>query len=228
MREPHWRADDGGMVETMTHRMQLTAHRPAALFTSSVPATLKDEFATVETLWCSTAKTRGVDTLILCWTKYEKQLRRLFCFLVFQHPGFSKDQINEVIADLADNGHLYPETFIEGIRALGVASVPDLLGSRHAELSREIARIQKYRNKLIHGQITGLGIKSYQLERDVRWIVEWISCLATAAESTFGYDGLRRNTYHAAKATPKITVTKYPFTSPAELKTWLSKLTKKR
>jgi len=192
-----------------------------------IPARLEQEFATVETLWHSTGKTGRVDALILSWVKYEKQLRRLFCFFVFQHPKISVDKIDEAIAVLAESRELCPETFIAGIEALGVTSVPDLLGSRYAELSRELARIKKYRNKLIHGQITGQGIKSPQLERDVLWIVEWVSCLATAAESAFGYDGLKRNTYRIARATSKIAVGKYPFATPEELRTWLPGLAKK-
>jgi hypothetical protein len=126
------------------------------MLTLSLPARLKEEFATVEALWHSTAKTKRVDALMLSWVKYEKQLRRLFCFLVFQHPKIDASEINKVVAVLAENRDLYPETFISGIAALGVTSLADLLGSRHAELWREISRIKKYRNKLMHGQVTGL------------------------------------------------------------------------
>lgn len=190
----------------------------------SVPGPLKQEFATVKAIWHSTSETRGVDALVLSWIKYEKQLRRLFCFLIFQHPKISADQINEVIAILAENRNLYPETFIAGIKALGVTSVPKLLGERYVQLSREIGRIKKYRDKLIHGQVSGQGITSVQLERDILWIVEWIACLADAAEYAFGYDGLRRNTYRTARSTAKIAVANYPFTTPTELKAWLSML----
>lgn len=192
-----------------------------------IPESLTQEFATVETLWQSTAETRRVDALMLSWVKYEKQLRRLFCFFVFQHPKISADKINAIIAVLAENRKLYPETFVAGIEALGVTSVPDLLGSRYPELWREISRIKKYRNKLMHGQITGQGINSPQLERDVLWIVEWVSCLATAAESTYGYDGMRRNTYRVAKGTSRIAVSEYPFQTALDFKTWLAGLVKK-
>lgn len=193
-----------------------------------IPELLTEEFATVDTLWHSAAKTRRVDALMLSWVKYEKQLRRLFCFLLFQHPEIGADKIDQVIAVLAENRRLYPETFIKGIAALRVTSVPDLLGSRYATLWREMARIKTHRDKLIHGQITGQGIKSPQLERDVLWIIEWVACLAAGAESTFGYDGLKRNTYRVAKSTSKIAVDNYPFKTPAELKVWLSDLAKKR
>jgi hypothetical protein len=51
-----------------------------------IPPALKQEFATIDALWASGAETRRVDSLLLSWIKYEKQLRRLFCFLVYQHP----------------------------------------------------------------------------------------------------------------------------------------------
>jgi hypothetical protein len=193
----------------------------------TIPHQLLEEFSTVETLWHSTGKTRRLDALMLSWIKYEKQLRRLFCFFVFQHPEIGAEKIDQVIAVLAENPSLYPETFLAGIKALGVTSVPGLLASHYAKLWREITRIKRYRNKLMHGQITGQGIKSPQLERDVLWIVEWVSCLASAAERAFGYDGLKRNTYRVAKSTSQIPVAKYPFNTPGELKTWLLELTKK-
>lgn len=189
-----------------------------------LPDRLKQEFATIQEFWDSNAETRRVDALILSWTKYEKQLRRLFCFLIYQHPRIGADNIEDVIEILAEKRDLYPQTFIDGIAKLGVTTVPELLGSRYTALSGEIERIRKYRNKLIHGQITGQNITSRQLERDVLWIVEWISALADAAVKQFGYDGLQRKTYRSAKNTAGIVVSKYPFGSTAELKKWLSSL----
>jgi len=193
----------------------------------AIPELLKQEFATVEAVWNSAAETRRVDALILSWTKYEKQLRRLFCFLIYQHPKINAEQVKKVIDILAENRYLYPHTFIDGIKKLGVASVPDLLAGRYQELSPEITRIREYRNKLIHGQITGQSIKSERLESDVILIVDWITTLANAAQTKFGYDGLRRNTFLNAKKTSGIAVAKYPFNSVAELRNWLNTLTQK-
>ena len=53
-----------------------------------IPPRLKKEFETLDRLWDCKAETRRVDALILSWVRFEKQLRRLFSFLVFQHPGF--------------------------------------------------------------------------------------------------------------------------------------------
>ena len=187
----------------------------------TVPPALKQEFATVEALWHSVAETRRVDSLILSWVKYEKQLRRLFCFLVFQHPTIASAKIDSVIGVLAKNNKLYPETFIRGIAALGVTPVPALVGPEHQQLEIEIARIKKYRNKIMHGQATGLSIQSVQLERDVRYIIKWIEALAVGADTAFGYDGLRRNTFKAAKANSNIAVSAFPFNTEAAFGTWL-------
>lgn len=186
-----------------------------------IPPALKQEFATVESIWASGAETRRVDSLLLSWIKYEKQLRRLFCFLVYQHPSITERTINTVMSVMAQNNSLYPETFIRGIRALGVTPVSVLVGPNHAHLAAEIARIKKYRNKLMHGQATGLPVPSIQLERDVKLMVQWIAALAVGADAKFGYDGLRRNTFRAAKASANIAGGAYPFSSAATFGVWL-------
>lgn len=189
-----------------------------------IPEPLKTEFATVEAIWNTNGETRRVDALMLSWIKYEKQLRRLFSFFVFQHPNITKKTLDSVISAFAANRNLYPETFIAGIKALGVTPLPKLLGSSHAPLWAEITRIKRYRNKIMHGQHTGQGITSAQLERDVMHIINWISAVADAADAAVGYDGLRRRTYVAAKASANVHVQKYPFSNPTELKAWLATL----
>jgi hypothetical protein len=189
-----------------------------------IPQRLKTEFATVESVWHSGAQTRRVDSLLLSWVKYEKQLRRLFCFLVFQHPHITEHAISNVINSLAQHNHLYPETFTRGIDAMGATPVRVLVGPRYAEMSAEIKRIKRYRNKLVHGQVSGNAITSSQLERDVAWIVDWVAALAEGAHATLGYDGLGRNTFKTAKTTPAIPVQQYPFSNPHDFGAWLRTL----
>ncbi|OFW37332.1 MAG: hypothetical protein A3J28_07760 [Acidobacteria bacterium RIFCSPLOWO2_12_FULL_60_22] len=193
-----------------------------------VPKPLKVEFASVEILWHSSAKTRRVDALVLAWVKFEKQLRRLFCFLVFQHPKINAGQIDSVISVLVKNRDLYPETFIRGIAALGVTPVPTLLADKHSKLWNEIKRIKKYRDKIMHGQTTGQNVPSAQLERDVLWIIEWVFSLGDAAQVAFGYNGIERNTYRMAKSVLTSSVKEYPFSNVAEFKKWLTKLAKQK
>lgn len=75
-----------------------------------IPERLTQEFATVHAVWQSEAATRGVDALLLSWIrlllswiKYEKQLRRLFSFLVFQHPAMSGEKSAEAVVVLVGN-----------------------------------------------------------------------------------------------------------------------------
>lgn len=157
-----------------------------------IPAALKEEFSTVEALWHCNGSTRRVDALVVSWVKYEKQLRRLFSFFVFQHPKITEKSLDSVLAAFVANRNLNPETFILGIKELGLTPIPKLLGDSHSGLWAEIKRIKIYRNKIMHGQQTGQGIPSAQLEKDVIHIINWMSALAAASDSAYGYDGLRR------------------------------------
>lgn len=189
----------------------------------SISARLEEEFETVVAVWNSCGETKRVDCLLLSWIKYEKQLRRLFCFLVYQHPDVDEDRISEIVDVLADNGNLYPHTHIAAIKALGVKSVAELLGGRHEALAASMTDIKKIRNKLMHGLVTGKSIPSPQLERHVRSIIQWVEALADAAHSEFGYDGLGRNTFSKAKKA-SVVVGDYPFKDAATFEDWLNKV----
>jgi hypothetical protein len=74
----------------------------------NLPAKLSEEFHTVDVIYQSSGKTRRVDALLLCWIKYEKQLRKLFCFLVYQHQSITRENITDVIDAMAANRKLNP------------------------------------------------------------------------------------------------------------------------
>lgn len=188
----------------------------------TIPQKLAEEFATIDAVWHSSGRTRRVDSLLLSWIKYEKQLRKLFCFLVYQHASITRANITDIMDALVGNRNLKPATFVKCIDALGVMSVPNLVGARHALLFKEVDRIRIYRNKLMHGQISGQSIQSRQLERDVLWIIDWMGSLAEGADKEFGYDGLRRDTFFNAKQA-SVVVAKFPFTDAATFEKWLKK-----
>ncbi|MEQ8409553.1 MAG: hypothetical protein RKH07_14890 [Gammaproteobacteria bacterium] len=189
-----------------------------------VPQPLKTEFATIELIWHSSAMTRRVDSLLLSWVKYEKQLRRLFSFFVFQHPKITIHTLDSTISAFASNRNLKPETFIVGLTKLGIDDPKSILGEKYNSLWPEVNRIREYRNKIMHGQHTGQKIGSPQLERDVLILIDWMSCIGNAYDEKYGYDGLRRKVYFAAKSNSNLNVGEYPFSSPSELQQWLSKL----
>jgi hypothetical protein len=190
-----------------------------------LPESLYKEFETVQAVIGSDGSTRRVDALLLTWVKHEKQLRRLFCFLVFQYVSVDKENLEDMVEAISGNNRLYPETFLKGINQLINGNVAELFGDRYSELSVELACIRAYRNKLMHGQITGQRVSSRTLERDLHILVDWIAALAAGANQRFGYDGITRNTYRAAKASSMIAVSSYPFTNSDEFKKWLTTLT---
>ena len=73
-----------------------------------LPPSLQDEFATIAALWQCEGTTRRVDALLLAWIKYEKQLRRLFSFLVYQHPPLNQTTVESIVSALVANNRLYP------------------------------------------------------------------------------------------------------------------------
>jgi hypothetical protein len=76
------------------------------------------DFATVNLILNSTFKTRGVDAFALSLIKAEKQLRRVFTFLIFQNPSFDSTHYDELRKALAANKQIYFEGFIKGFNLI--------------------------------------------------------------------------------------------------------------
>lgn len=187
---------------------------------------LAAEFVTLDAVLTSEGITSRVDALILAWVKMEKQLRKLFCFLVYQHPTFGDNNIDQVIKVIAENKNLYYHSFIKCIDNLGPLCVRDVVGPEYDRYLNEIKRIHEHRNKLLHGQITGKGLTRRQLEKDISLLRQWISLLAASGQRAFGYDGVGRNTFRKAKAMLPAPNRQYPFSTVQEFRQWLSKAAK--
>ena len=186
---------------------------------------LKNDFATVVAIWGLThASTRGLDSLILAWVKYEKQTRRLFSFLVQQR--FAEDPAAQaaVLEAIHANRKLNPKSQLEGIVRITGVTEADLVGTSHARLSPEIERIHRNRNKILHGQLTGQKLDVARLEADVVHVIAWMTALATGGTRKFNYDGLERNTARLARVRPA-RINQYPFGTVGEFETWLNNLT---
>jgi len=104
--------------------------------------------------------------------------------------------------------------------------VHDLLDDHGKTLFSHVERIEIYRNKLVHGQMTGLKLTSDSLERDVTLMVDWLSLLGNAARKEYGYDGIGRSAFRHAKEAETTAVQNYPFDSTTEFGDWLKKLSK--
>ncbi|MPZ77719.1 MAG: hypothetical protein GEU77_14465 [Deltaproteobacteria bacterium] len=151
------------------------------------------EFETVELLENSDAETRGVDAFALSLIKAERQIRKLFTYLVFQFPAFSLADVAGFRDVLGQNKKVYFDGFINGIDALCPKSVKDLVGGDYDSLVTELHRAIDFRNKIFHGQLTDKFLSREELLALTTTIRKWCQRLAMQAESEFDYNGFARN-----------------------------------
>lgn len=190
-----------------------------------ISAQLNEEFATVAALWDTNARTRTVDCLILSWVKYEKQLRRLFTHLVCGHQTFTEDQVGDIIDEIVQHNRLYGKHFIKGLAELG-HPVSELVGNAHDGMQAKLSDIEKFRNKIFHGQITGHSLDREALEKAVATIIEWMEALATGAADAIGYDGLSSSA--AKRKGAHGHGHDLPFKTPDEFRKWFEALAPRR
>lgn len=74
---------------------------------NKIAMSFEEEFGTVEIILNSTLETRGVDAFILSLIKAEKQLRRIFTFLIFQNDSYTISDFRNLRKTLADNRNVY-------------------------------------------------------------------------------------------------------------------------
>ncbi|MGH7874633.1 MAG: hypothetical protein ACREQO_20780 [Candidatus Binatia bacterium] len=180
------------------------------------------ELATVDAVLACAGSTRRVDALALMWIKVEKQLRKLFCYLLYRNPAVSDANLEEYVRVLAEERRLSPGAFIKCFDALSTTSLRDIVGLDYDANWREIKRIRRYRNTLLHGKISGQKITSRQLERDIVFLRRWVESVAKSCDQVIGYNGIGRNTFRKAKEKQKIT-TQSPYGSATDFKRWLSR-----
>ncbi len=85
-----------------------------------------EEFVTVDAVLASDGATRGVDAFGLSLIKAERQIRRLFTYLVFQSPMFGPQHILELRKALGASRRVYFEGFERGVDSISPRTVPSL------------------------------------------------------------------------------------------------------
>jgi len=193
---------------------------------TSTSHTLDKELVTVEAVRSSGGTTWRVDAFTLMWVKAEKQISRLFCFLVFRSPAVSHANREDYVSIIVTNPKLSFDSLIKCFDALSPTSLKTIVGSEYDEFREHIERMRKYRNKLLHGQFTGQKIKSKQLEEDIGVLRRWVETLACSCACAIGYDGIGRDTFPKAKHPSVQSMQQYPFSDAAEFKRWLACQTK--
>ena len=156
---------------------------------------LEKEFKTVDLILKSDAETRGVDAFALSLIKAERQIRRIFTYLMFQFPCFNLKHWKGFRKVLSDDNKLYFDNFLKGINEIWPQKIETLIGKEYATLYKKIEEATGYRNKIFHGQLTNEKLKRSDLIDLVNNIKKWCNVVAIAAKKNFGYDGFGRNSY---------------------------------
>lgn len=147
------------------------------------------DFATVNLILNSNFETRGVDAFALSLIKAEKQMRRIFTYLIFQNPSFNTSHYSELRKTLAANRQIYFEGFIKGFNLISLKALSDIYGENYNNDITDLIDFAKDRNKIFHGQITVNGLTRDDLINRVNHIKQWCKNLADKIELEIGYDG---------------------------------------
>lgn len=162
--------------------------------------TVESEFRIVDLITQSQLPTSGVDAFSLSVIKMERQLRKLFTYLIFQSPAFGPGDIGRLREVLGASRNAYYEGFELGINALYRASVEDMVGVVYGELRPALEDARDVRNKVFHGQLTGRCLQREDLAELSASIRRWCFSLGAGAHAEVGYDGFGRNSFRKGPA----------------------------
>ncbi len=160
---------------------------------------IEKEFLTVDLLIESDASTRAVDAFTISYIKAERQMRKLFTYLVYQSSGFSKKDIKHIKKVINEDGRLYFQHFIKGFDLMSPKSLSELIGEDYNKYLKDFERYKSYRHKIFHGQLTNSSLTRSDLEKVVQSVKFWCKLIAKNAEKEIGYDGFKRNSFRKSK-----------------------------
>ncbi|WP_175239318.1 MULTISPECIES: hypothetical protein [Burkholderia cepacia complex] len=153
------------------------------------------EFEVVDLVAKSQLATSGVDAFSLSIVKMERQMRKLFTYLVYQARAFSPENVEELRQALGASRKAYFEGFERGINELSAVSIEKMVGQQYDGLRPILVDALDVRNKVFHGQLTMRCLQRDQLEELTNFIKRWCNLLADGANRAIGYDGFGRNSF---------------------------------
>lgn len=155
---------------------------------------IDEEFATIDVLLASEAETRGVDAFALTLIKAERQMRKLFTYLVFQSGGFGAGDVEALRNALAAR-RVYFLDFLSAWDKLYPRPLKDIVGPDHDRLRAVLDEAIEHRKKIFHGHLTRKHLSREELIAYVAQIGCWCRALATGSQLEMGYDGFGRNSF---------------------------------
>jgi len=162
----------------------------------------QEEFATIDILVNSNTRTGRTDAFIVAFTKLEKQVRRLFSYTIYQYPAFTFTHYKDILAVIASKRFLDFDNYIKGFDALYPKSYEHIIGSALYTpfIKSDFPRIKSIRNKVLHGQPTGQGLSSSDLNAEIAVIRNWCLQVAESMMTEIDYDGLEWNSFRKCRA----------------------------
>lgn len=165
----------------------------------------ENEFGTVDLLLKSNFETRGVDSFCIALIKVERQLRRIFTYLIFQHRNYSnREDVKELRDILSHNRRMYFDNFIIGIDIIYCKTVRDIYGGDYVEDYKLLKEFTKDRNKIFHGQLTKDRLKRKELIERVNLMMKWSKQISISFNDEVGFDGFQRNSFRKSKKELKL------------------------
>lgn len=162
-------------------------------FAKKIDMNFESDFSTVNLILSSKFETRGVDAFALSLIKAEKQLRRIFTFLIYQNPVYATSNISELRDVLAKNKDIYFRHFVVGINDILPLELKDIYGNDYEKDLKLLLLYTKDRNKIFHGQITLGRLSRSDLIDRVDHIKKWCMNLGTAISLEIGFDGFSKS-----------------------------------
>lgn len=154
------------------------------------------EFEPVDLILASGARTTHIDAFCLTWIKFERQLRKLTANILYQATAFpeSDETAKQALRGaLLARSNLKYDHFTSAIWKLTGHSAKEMLGARYKVLKAAVDDAYGIRNKVFHGQQTGLNLGKEPLEAAHTSVREWCTIMAHESSARFGYDGFSRN-----------------------------------
>lgn len=163
---------------------------------------IDNEFATVDLILASDAETRAVDAFALALIKAERQMRKLFTYMIFQSDAFDSDDVASLRGALTAR-RVYFSDFVAAWNRLYARPLKEIVGSDFDRLEDALVKAIEYRNKIFHGQLTKKYLSREELIECVAQIREWCRIVAEGAQLEIGYDGFNRNSFRKSGGTLK-------------------------
>lgn len=159
----------------------------------------ENEFEIINYLLNSKIESRAIDSFSLSFLKIEKQIRKIFTHIIYQHKCFDNSDKSKIINILSTNRNIYFRDLINGINLIYCKEIKEIYGENFNEDFKSINNLKDYRNKIFHGQLTGKNLSRLDLEGFVEIMKRWSFQISKSFQDEINYDGFQRNSLTKSK-----------------------------